>query len=244
MQIVKTNQRTVTVEDLKKALPSRKSTITDEIVDMINASQTEAEFQGETLLESMITYEKVMNTNKAGIREYLYAVKFCAYLMSMEDNLTEAYKKTFSDRDFVRDRMDVAPGTDEYNALTSAASRYRKSKLVVDLLTISQVPIGIMFGAARYKAVMTLADIMVNSRYDRDRINAADKLLMHTESKDIKIDLEIGVREDSAITSMSNQLAELAARQKLMLEAGATDLGRLGAMKAANVEAIDVEVDA
>ena len=244
MQIVKTNQRTVTVEDLKKALPSRKSTITDEIVDMINASQTEAEFQGETLLESMITYEKVMNTNKAGIREYLYAVKFCAYLMSMEDNLTEAYKKTFSDRDFVRDRMDVAPGTDDYNALTSAASRYRKSKLVVDLLTISQVPIGIMFGAARYKAVMTLADIMVNSRYDRDRINAADKLLMHTESKDIKIDLEIGVREDSAITSMSNQLAELAARQKLMLEAGATDLGRLGAMKAANVEAIDVEVDA
>lgn len=242
MQIVKTNQRTVTVEDLKKALPSRKSTITDEVVDMINASQTEAEFQGETLLESMITYEKVMNTNKAGIREYMYAIKFCAYLMSMEDNLTEAYKKTFSDRDFVRDRMDVAPGTDDYNALTSAASRYRKSKLVVDLLTISQVPIGIMFGAARYKAVMTLADIMVNSRYDRDRINAADKLLMHTESKDIKIDLEIGVREDSAVTNLTNQLSELAARQKLMLEAGATDLGRLGAMRAQE-EFTDAEVE-
>lgn len=241
MQIVKTNQRTVTVEDLKKALPSRKSTITDEIVDMINASQTEAEFQGETLLESMITYEKVMNTNKAGIREYLYAVKFCAYLMSMEDNLTEAYKKTFSDRDFVHARMDAAPGSDDYNALTSAASRYRKSKLVVDLLTISQVPIGIMFGAARYKAVMTLADIMVNSRYDRDRINAADKLLMHTESKDIKIDLEIGVREDSAVTNLTNQLSELAARQKLMLEAGATDLGKLGAMRAQE-EFTDAEV--
>jgi hypothetical protein len=98
-----------------------------------------------------------------------------------------------------------------------------------------------MFGAARYKAVMVLADIMVNSKYDRDRINAADKLLTHTESKDIKIDLEIGIREDSAITSMSNQLAELAARQKLMLEANATDLSKLGAMKAA--DAIDVEAE-
>lgn len=242
MQIVKTNQQTVTVEDLKKALPSRKSTITEEVVDLINASQTEAEFQGETLLESMITYEKVMNNNKAGIREYLYAIKFCAYLMSMEDNLTEAYKKTFSDRDFVRDRMDATPGTDDYNALTSAASRYRKSKLVVDLLTISQVPIGIMFGAARYKAIMTLADIMTNSRYDRDRINAADKLLLHTESKDIKIDLEIGVREDSAVVNLNNQLSELAARQKLMLEAGATDLNRLGALKAAE-EFTDAEVE-
>jgi hypothetical protein len=241
MQIVKVDQDQLTLEELRKVLPSRKGTITQEIVDAINASQSEPEFQGETLLESMITYEKVMVNNKVGVKAYLMAVKYCAYLMSTDDSVVEAYRKTFSDTDFVKSRVGAPSNSNEYNELSSAASRYRKSKVVVDLLTISQVPIGIMFGAARYKAVMVLADIMVNSKYDRDRINAADKLLTHTESKDIKIDLEIGIREDSAIASMSNQLAELAARQKLMLEANATDLSKLGAMKAA--DAIDVEVE-
>ena len=241
MQITKPNQKELTKEDIQKALPTKRNSVTDEVVELINKSQTEPEFQGETLLQTAITYEKVMADNKAGILEYMNAIRFVAYLLSMEDNLTEAYKRTFADRDFVFERYDAAPGTKEYNELTSAASRYRKSKLVVDLLTISQVPLGVMFGAARYKAVMTLADIMVNSRYDRDRINAADKLLMHTESKDVKIDLDIGVKESSAVTSLQNQLAELAARQKLMLEAGATDLGKLGAMRAQEIE--DAEID-
>lgn len=241
MQIVKHNQKQLTKEDIQKAIPSRRNSVTDEVVELINKSQAEPEFQGETLLQTAVTYEKVMVNNKVGILEYMNAIRFVAYLLSMDDNLTEAYKKTFSDRDFVADKMDAAPGTTEYNQLTSAASRYRKSRLVVDLLTISQVPLGVMFGAARYKAVMVLADIMENSRYDRDRINAADKLLMHTESKDIKIDLDIGVKESSAVQSLQNQLAELAARQKLMLEAGATDLGKLGAMKAQEIEDAEIE---
>ena len=182
-----------------------------------------------------------MQQNRVGIKEYLNALRFCAYLISMDDNITEAYRKTFADRDFVLDRLDADVGSVGYNELTSAASRFRRSKLVVDILTVSQIPLDLMFTGARYKAVMVLADIMETSRYDRDRINATDKLLTHTASKDIKIDLDIGVKESSAVVSLQNQLAELAARQKLMLEAGATDLGKLGAMKAVD-EVEDAEI--
>lgn len=241
MKPIKSYSQTISKEEIQKRLPSRKNTITDEIVDIINKSQTEPEFQGESLLQTATTYEKVMQQNRVGIKEYLNALRFCAYLISMDDNITEAYKKTFADRDFVLDRLDADVGSVGYNELTSAASRYRRSKLVVDILTVSQIPLELMFTGARYKAVMVLADIMETSRYDRDRINAADKLLTHTASKDIKIDLDIGVKESSAVVSLQNQLAELAARQKLMLEAGATDLDKLGAMKVVD-EVEDAEI--
>ena len=241
MKPIKSYSQTISKEEIQKRLPSRKNTITDEIVDIINKSQTEPEFQGESLLQTATTYEKVMQQNRVGIKEYLNALRFCAYLISMDDNITEAYRKTFADRDFVLDRLDADVGSVGYNELTSAASRFRRSKLVVDILTVSQIPLDLMFTGARYKAVMVLADIMETSRYDRDRINAADKLLTHTASKDIKIDLDIGVKESSAVVSLQNQLAELAARQKLMLEAGATDLGKLGAMKVVE-EVEDAEV--
>ena len=241
MKPIKSYSQTISKEEIQKRLPSRKNTITDEIVDIINKSQTEPEFQGESLLQTATTYEKVMQQNRVGIKEYLNALRFCAYLISMDDNITEAYRKTFADRDFVLDRLDADVGSVGFNELTSAASRFRRSKLVVDILTVSQIPLDLMFTGARYKAVMVLADIMETSRYDRDRINAADKLLTHTASKDIKIDLDIGVKESSAVVSLQNQLAELAARQKLMLEAGATDLGKLGAMKVVE-EVEDAEV--
>ena len=43
-----------------EAIPSRKRTVTQEIVDIINASNNEAEFQGESLIDTMTTYESVI----------------------------------------------------------------------------------------------------------------------------------------------------------------------------------------
>jgi hypothetical protein len=231
MGFVTASPKTITKEEIQSMIPSRKNAITDEIVEIINASQTEPEFQGESLLNIASTYEKVMQQNRVGIREYLNAIKFCAYLISMDDNMTEAYKRVFADRDFVKERRDADTSSVKYNELTSAASRYRRSKLVVDILTVSQVPVDLLFGGLRYRAIGLLGDIMMNSKYDRDRINAADKLLQHTASTTSKIELDIGVKESSAVASLQAQLAEMAAKQKLFLEAGATSLGDLGAMK-------------
>jgi len=213
----------VTIEDIKKALPSRKNTITQEIVDIINESQMDATFQGESLMQSAVTYESVMVNNKASIREFLDAVKFCAYLTTMEDNFTEAYKRTFYYRDFVSARMDAGTETNEYKELTSAASRYRKSKLVVNLLTISQVPLDLMFTGARYKALGVLSDVMVNAKFDRDKINAAKELLAATTSNELKVDLSVGPNATavSMQDQMNEQLSILAANQKRLLENGA-----------------------
>ena len=126
----------------------------------------------------MVTYQSVLQKAKVGIKEYISAIRFCAYLISMDDNYTEAYKRTFYDRKFVKDRMTLDTSDPRYGELTSAASRYRRSKLVVDILTLSQVPMELMFAGLRYKAVGVLANVMMNGKYDRDRIAAAKELLM------------------------------------------------------------------
>ena len=237
------NTGNLTIADVQKALPSRKNAVTDEIVEILNQSVNEPEFQGESLLQTAITYENIMTKNRAGIREYVDAIRFCAYLISMEDNYTEAYKRTFSYRDFVKERMDVKPDSVKYKELSSAASRYRRSKLVVDILTFSQVPLDIMFSGYRYKAIGVLANEMETAQYSRDRIAAAKELLAAVKGpENVKIELDIGVKETSAVQSLNAQLAEIASNSLKHLEAGTTSVAVLGALKPRE-EILDAEVE-
>ena len=236
------NGKEVTLFDLQCAMPAKKNLVTQDIVDIINKVQEEPEFQGETLLQTMVTYQSVLQKAKVGIKEYISAIRFCAYLISMDDNYTEAYKRTFYDRKFVKDRITLDTSDPRYGELTSAASRYRRSKLVVDILTLSQVPMELMFAGLRYKAVGVLANVMMTAKYDRDKIAAATQLLLATKSDNIKVDLDIRVNENSAVTDLRTQLAQMAATQTAYLQSGTTTLQELGAMKPKN-DYEDVEVE-
>ena len=223
--------KTVTKADLQNAIPDRKNAITDELVDLINQIQTEPEFQGETMVQTMITYQNALKGARVSMRAYVNAIRFCAYLVSMDDNYTEAYKRTFYDTDFVKVRANVSTSDPRYAELTSAASRYRRSKLVVDILTLSQVPLDMLFAGYRYKPMAVLAETMVTAKLDRDRIQAARSVLEMTKSDTIKVDLDVGVKESSAVASLKTQLAEMAAQQVALLNSGTTSLKELGGLK-------------
>jgi len=169
----------------------------------------------------------------------LNAIRFCSYLISLDDNFTEAYKKVFWDTEFVKSKLDLKSDDSKYKELTSAASRYRKSKLVVDILTVSQVPMHLMFTGMQYQAVGVLHEVMMTAKLDRDKINAAKELLAATKApENIKIDLDIGVKENSAIQQLNEQLAQVGSNQIKHLESGTTDLKKLGAMKVKREEDI------
>lgn len=232
----------LSLDDVKAAMPKKKNYVTQEAVDIINASLTDPEFQGESLLQTASTYEAVLRGARASIPEYLNAIRFCAYMAANDSNYTEAYKKVFADRDFVKQRVGLPTNSPQYAELTSAASRYRRTKLVTDILTASQVPLDLIFTGHRYKAIGILADIMESGRYDRDRINAAKELLAATKGPDnVKIELDVGISESSAVQQLNDQLAEIASRSLQHLQAGSTSLGELGAMKVRDADIIDVE---
>lgn len=228
-----------TLEDMKRLMPNKKNSITQKAVDIINRSASEPEFQGETLAQSAALYENVIKGTRASIPEYLNAIRFCAYVVSNESNYTEAYKRVFYDREFVILRAELETDHPQYAELTSAASRYRRSKLVVDILTASQVPLDLIFAGQRYKAMGVLADVMENGRYDRDRVSAAKELLAATSGPEhMKIELDVGIKEDSAVQALSDQLAAMASRQSEMLTNGVATLEQFGSMKVVNQEDI------
>jgi hypothetical protein len=233
----------LTVEDVKRAMPLKKGAVTQEAVDIINTSMNDPEFQGESLIQTASTYEAVLKGARASVPEYLNAIRFCAYMTTNNSNYTEAYKKVFADRDFVKQRVNLPTDDPRYTELTSAASRYRRTKLVVDILTASQVPLDLIFTGHRYKAIGVLANIMENGKYDRDKINAAKELLAATKgSENVKIELDIGMKEDSAVKQLNDQLAQMAARQKAMLETGASTLEEFGSMRVRDADVVDAEM--
>ena len=231
-----------TLEDVKRAIPTKKNTITQEAVDIINNSLSDPEFQGESLLQTAATYESILKGTKASIPEYLNAIRFCSYMISNGSNYTEAYKKVFRDREFVINRINLPTDSAQYGELTSAASRYRRTKLVVDILTASQVPLDLIFTGQRYKAIGVLAHVMEHGKYDRDKVNAAKELLAATKGpENLKIELDVGVKEDSAVQQLNDQLAQMAARQMSMLESGASSLEELGSLKVKEEDVIEGE---
>lgn len=230
----------VTLDEVKRAMPKKKNFITQEAVDIINESMNDPEFQGESLLQTASTYEAVLKGARASVPEYLNAIRFCAYIATNNSNYTEAYKKVFADREFVQERINLNTSDPKYAELTSAASRYRRTKLVTDILTASQVPLDLIFTGHRYKAIGVLADVMENGRYDRDRVNAAKELLAATKGpENVKIELDVGIKEDSAVQQLNDQLAQMAARQKAMLESGASNLEEFGNMKVIDAEVVE-----
>jgi len=232
----------LTLSEVKQAMPLRKGSITQEAVDIINASVNDPEFQGESLVQTAAIYDSVLKGARASVPEYLNAIRFCAYMSTNNSNYTEAYKKVFSNRDFVQQRINLPTDDPRYGELTSAASRYRRTKLVTDILTASQVPLDLIFTGHRYKAIGVLADVMENGKYDRDKINAAKELLAATKGPDnMKIELDVGVSESSAVQQLNDQLAEIAGRSLKHLEAGATSLNELGALKVKDDDIIEGE---
>jgi hypothetical protein len=213
--IVAREKSEVTVDSLKEMFPSKKGTITDEVVDIINSSQQDPSFSGDEFIDALVTYKDVMVKNSASIKQYIDAIKFCAYLEAENDNFTEAYKRAFAHRQFVIDKSSAVPGSPEYNELTSAASRYRKRPIVVDILTQTDMPLYLMFQGERYKAVAVLADEMRTADYSKDRIAAADKLLTHVKPPEgVKVELDVGVRKDSQIDRYEEMISQLVAKQK------------------------------
>ena len=242
--IVKKQVPAITLEELKERFPAKKNTINEETVKLINDAMNDPQFSGEEFINTMLDYQNVLATSSASFKEYVNAIKFCAYLESTDFNITEAYKLARASDEFVRERMFAPTDSNEYRELTHRASTHHKSPLVRKILTQSDMPLHLMFQGARYRAVAVLAREMTDAEYSKDRIAAADKLLTHVKPpENQKIELDIGMTSEakSVTASLMDQLAVMATQQRRLLEAGADirSVQKLGIQ----AEIIDTEVN-
>lgn len=219
--IIKKTKTELTVEELIHRFPAKKNTITDEVVALINQANNDPEFNGDEFLENMNTYQNVMYKNSGSLSEYINALKFCAYLESDVNNYTEAYKRARANDQFVIDRANLPKDSTGYRELTNAASRYRKTPMVRDILTQAEMPLYLMFQGARYGAVAKLVEEMEDAQFSKDRISAAKAILEHVKPpENTKVELDIGIKQDNIIDRYENMITDLVEKQKQMIAEG------------------------
>ena len=206
----------LTVEELKAALPDRvKKSLNQELIDQINLTLAEPELY-EAYRDNLLSYTKVMADGKFKIPNYIDAVKYVSHKLMGCTNI-DAYSKTFPGK-IVRFTAQGVSGKD----IASYVTAYNKSKLVNLIFEQTLIPHYVLNQDLYQKALNVQAELMVSANSEKVRSDAANSLLTHLKMPETqKVELNIGVKEDSSIDALRQATMALAREQRLMVESGA-----------------------
>ena len=206
----------LTVEQFRQALPDKvKKSINQELIDQINTTLSDPDMY-EAYRDNLLSYTKVMSDGRFKVAEYINAVKYVSHKLMGCTNI-EAYSKTFPDKIARFTAQGVVP-----KDIASYVTAYNKSKLVNLIMEQTLIPSYVLNQDLYQKALNVQAELMVSAKSEKVRSDAANSLLTHLKMPETqKVELEIGVKEDSAINALRATTMELARQQRMMLEAGA-----------------------
>ena len=206
----------LTVDQFKQALPDKvKKSVNQELIDQINTTLSDPDMY-EAYRDNLLSYTRVMSDGRFKVTDYISAVKYVSHKLMGCTNI-EAYSKTFPDKIARFTAQGVAP-----KDIASYVTAYNKSKLVNLIMEQTLIPSYVLNQDLYQRALNVQAELMVSAKSEKVRSDAANSLLTHLKMPETqKVELEIGVKEDSAISALRATTMELARQQRMMLEAGA-----------------------
>ena len=206
----------LTVDQFRQALPDKvKKSVSQELIDQINTTLAEPELF-EAYRDNLLSYSKVMADGRFKVDQYISAVKYVSHKLMGSTNI-DAYSKTFPDK---MQRF-AATGVSSKD-IASYVTAYNKSKLVNLIFEQTLIPTYVLNQDLFQRALNVQADLMTNANSEKVRCDAANSLLSHLKMPETqKVELDISVKEDSAIAALRETTLALARQQRLMLEAGA-----------------------
>jgi len=227
----------LTVEQFKQCLPDKvKKPINQELIDQINNTLGDPELY-ESYRDNLLSYTKVMADGRFKVSSYVDAVRYVSHKLMGSTNI-EAYTKTFPDK-YARFVQQGVQAKD----IASYVTAYNKSKLVNLIFEQTLIPSYVLNQDLYQKALNVQAELMIASQSDKVRCDAANSLLTHLKMPETqKIELEIGVKEDSSIQALRDSTMALARQQRMMMEAGAMNAQDIAHTKlqVVDVEAVEV----
>lgn len=223
----------LTVEQFKQCLPDKvKKSINQELIDQINTTLSDPELY-ESYRDNLLSYTKVMADGRFKVSSYVDAVRYVSHKLMGSTNI-EAYTKTFPDK-YARFVQQGVQAKD----IASYVTAYNKSKLVNLIFEQTLIPSYVLNQDLYQKALNVQAELMIASKSDKVRCDAANSLLTHLKMPETqKIELEIGVKEDSSIQALRDSTMALARQQRMMMEAGAMNAQQVAHSK---LQVVDVE---
>ena len=223
----------LTIEQFKQALPDKvKKSINQELIDQINGTLSDPALY-ESYRDNLLSYTKVMSDGRFKVDSYVDAVRYVSHKLMGATNI-EAYVKTFPDKY----QGFLAQGVASKD-IASYVTAYNKGKLVNLIFEQTLIPSYVLNQDLYQKALNVQAELMVLSKSDKVRCDAANSLLTHLKMPETqKVELEIGIKEDSSIAALRETTMALARQQRMMLEAGA-----MNAQEVAHSKLLVVDVE-
>jgi hypothetical protein len=127
--------------------------------------------------------------------------------------------------------------------IASYVTAYNKSKLVNLVFEQTLIPSYVLNQDLYQKALNVQADLMVSAHSEKVRTDAANSLLTHLKMPEKqKVELEIGIKEDSSIAVLRQATLELARSQRLAMQAGQVTAQDVAHSKLEAIEVVAKEV--
>lgn len=205
----------LTVDQFQSALPDKvRRSVNQELIDKINTTLSDPDMY-EAYRDNLLSYTRVMADGRFKVSEYINAVKYVSHKLMGCTNL-DAYSKTFPDKITRFTAQGVAA-----KDIASYVTAYNKSKLVNLIMEQTLIPSYVLNQDLYQKALNVQAELMTTANSEKVRCDAANSLLTHLKMPETqKVELNIGVKEDSAIAALRESTLALARQQRLMVEAG------------------------
>jgi len=205
-----------TIDQFKSALPATlKKSVNQSLIDKINKTLNDPDMY-ETYRENLLSYTKVMSEGKFKVSNYIDAVKYVSHKLMGKTNM-DAFSATFPDKI----QRWIAQGVASKD-MASYVTAYNKSKLVNLIMEQTLVPSWVLNQDLYQKALNVQAELMISANSEKVRSDAANSILTHLKQPETqKMELNVGVKEDSSIASLRQATMELARQQRMAVEAGA-----------------------
>lgn len=220
----------LTAEQFKQVVPNQfKACVSQELIDQINKTLADPDMY-ETYRDNLLGYAHVMREGKFKMEDYINAIKYCSHKIMGASNI-DAYVKTFPDK-----YQAMLSAGKNAKDISSFVTSYNKNKLVNLILEQSMIPSWVLNQDMYQKALNHQLYLMLNAKSEKVQSDAANSILVHLKPPEVtKVELDIGLKKDSAMDDLKQNLAELALMQKQFISAGVTQVKDLAQQKLVRV---------
>ena len=220
----------LTAEQFKQVVPNQfKACVSQELIDQINQTLSDPDMY-ETYRDNLLGYAHVMREGKFKMEDYINAIKYCSHKIMGASNI-DAYVKTFPDK--YQAMLSTGKNAKDISSFVTA---YNKNKLVNLILEQSMIPSWVLNQDMYQKALNHQLYLMLNAKSEKVQSDAANSILVHLKPPEVtKVELDIGLKKDSAMDDLKQNLAELALMQKQFISAGVTQVKDLAQQKLVRV---------
>ena len=220
----------LTTEQFKQVVPNQfKACVSQELIDQINQTLADPDMY-ETYRDNLLGYAHVMREGKFKMEDYINAIKYCSHKIMGASNI-DAYVKTFPDK-----YQAMLSAGKNAKDISSFVTSYNKNKLVNLILEQSMIPSWVLNQDMYQKALNVQCELMLTANSEKVRSDAANSILTHLKPPEVtKVELDIGLKKDSAMEDLKHTLTELALKQQQFLDAGVTQVKDLAQQKLVRV---------